>query len=97
MSTYVLIERREEFHQAFDGKLVEPIVFQRRGGGLWDAEQGGKFAWFQLACVESFSDREREASLDLPFGGIGLAHVGENVGGTAGNRGQGVLRRSSSA
>jgi len=64
---------------------------------LWDAEQGGNFAVFQVACVESFIDREREASLDLPFGGIGIAHVGEDVGGTAGNRGQGVLRRSSSA
>jgi hypothetical protein len=53
MSKYVVIERREEFQQVFDGKLVEPAVFQRRDGGLRDAEQGGNFAVFQVACVES--------------------------------------------
>ena len=49
---HVLIERSEEFHQTFDGKLVEPIIFQGRDFGLRDAEQDGDFALFQLACFE---------------------------------------------
>jgi hypothetical protein len=48
------------------------------------------FALFQLARLEQFIDGERQARLGLPLGGIGIAQIGEDVGGSAGDFGHGL-------
>ncbi len=79
-----MIECGEKLHQAFDGELVKAVVFQGGDFGLRHAEQGADLALFQFARLEKFIDGQRQARLGLPFSGIGIAQIGEDVGGSPG-------------
>ena len=87
---HVLIEGSEKLHQTFDGKLIEAIVLQGRNLWLRHAEQGGDFALFELPRLEPFVDGQRQARLGLPYSGIGIAQIDEDVGGSAGDPGHGL-------
>lgn len=87
---HVLIERRQERHQAFDRELIEPVVFQGRDFRLRDTQQRRDFPLFQLAALQQFIDGQGQARLGLPFGGICVAQVGEDVGGAAGDLAHGA-------
>ena len=76
---HVLIEVGEKFHQAFDGELVEAVVFQGRYFRLRHAEQGADLALCEFARLEQFIDGQRQARLGLPFSGIGIAQIGEQA------------------
>ena len=82
----VLVERRQEVHQAFDGKARLLVVRQRRNLRLRNCQHLGGIALRQLAPVHYLIEGKGEAQLGLSLGGVGKAQIGEHVGGAARDR-----------
>ncbi len=82
----VLVERRQEVHQTFDGEACQLVVTKRRDLGLRDSQHLGGIGLRDLARFKLLIQRIRQAQLGLTLGTIGKPEICEHVSGPTGDR-----------
>ena len=82
----ILVERRQQVHQAFDGEARQLVVTKRRHLGLRDSQHLGGIGLRELARFKHLIQRIRQAQLGLTLGSVGEPEVGEHVSGATSDR-----------
>src|SRR5262245_18261687 len=82
----VLIERRQEVHQAFHGEACQLVVTERRNLGLRNSQHLGCICLREFPLFKYLIQRIGEAQLGLTLGCVWEPQVGEYVAATAGDR-----------
>jgi len=75
----VLVEAREQPHQALHGEALQTKFRKRRDFRLVDAQQLRCLSLREPASVQDFVDRHSQTDLGLPFTGVRKAEVGEYI------------------
>ena len=76
---HVLAERREEVHEAFDGKSAGAVPDQRRDMRLLDAKNLPGFSLLEVAPLDQAVDLQGELGLQRLLFGMRQAEVGEDI------------------
>ena len=71
----ILVERRQQIHQAFDRKARQLVVAEGGDLRLRQSQHLGRLGLRERACVHHLIERIGEAQLRITFGGIGKANV----------------------
>ena len=82
----ILVERRQQVHQAFDGEARQLVVTKRRDLRLRHSQHLGGIGLRELARFKHLIQRIRQAQLGLTLGGIGKPEIREHVSGATGDR-----------